>query len=57
MHGISAPPGLHAAKVCEGGGGLGFTKISQDRSGGSDPGAQAAAAESVKRLHGELCLE
>ena len=36
---------------------MGFTKISQDRSGGSDPCGQAATAESVERVHRKLCLE
>src|SRR6267378_1710254 len=43
--------------MCEGGGWLGFTKISQDRSSGSDPGGQAATAESIERVHRKLCLE
>ncbi len=57
MHGVAAPARVYAAKVCEGGGWLGLTKISQDRSGGSNPGGQAATAESVERVHCKLRLE
>ena len=57
MHGVAAPARLQTAEIHEGGGWLGLTKVSQDRSRGSDPGGQSTTAESVERVHRELCLK
>src|SRR4029077_19582812 len=54
MHGVTNPARVYAAEVCEGGSWLSLTKISQDRSSGSDSSGQASTVESVERVDCKL---